>query len=165
MYRLNDQFRNSMLAATLLVFAGFLGRAQTTAPSAVADSPAPSLRSIEDMNYRGGDVAMPPFADSIIDVNSGFRRTLFSKGMALRVISLTQFVQNTLAAPVPADQQVYVGQGKTVWRNGASLTGSYSLPVHNGQFATIGLSYIRGQAITPHVSDALTFNATCLLFF
>ena len=87
------------------------GHAQDTpdAPSPAAPSHN-EARSVEDLNYLGGDVAMPPFADSIIDINSGFRRALFSKGMALRVISMNQFVQNTLAAPVSADQQVYVGQ-------------------------------------------------------
>jgi hypothetical protein len=109
MHTLKNQLRNTMLVAILLPFAGSFGRAQTTAPSNVPDAAAPSPRSIEDLNYLGGDVAMPPFADSIVDVNSGFRQALFSKGMALRVISMSQFVQNTLAAPVPADQQVYVG--------------------------------------------------------
>ena len=53
---------------------------------------------------------MPPFSDSVIDVDSGFRRALLSKGMAFRVISGVQYTQNTLDAPVPADEQVYVGQ-------------------------------------------------------
>ena len=91
------------------MLAGMSVHAQSTAENALPDAPTASERSIEDLNYLGGDTAMPPFADSLIDVNSGFRRALFSKGMALRIISLTQFVQNALAAPVPADQQVYVG--------------------------------------------------------
>ena len=65
---------------------------------------------MEDLNYLGGDAVMPPFSESMIDVNSDFRRALLSKGMALRVISQLQYAQNTLAAPVPADEQVYVGQ-------------------------------------------------------
>ena len=95
--------------ATFLMLAGIGVHAQSAAEIGLPDAPKASDRSIEDLNYLGGDVAMPPFADSIVDVNSGFRRALFSKGIALRVISMSQFVQNTLAAPVPADQQAYVG--------------------------------------------------------
>ncbi len=65
--------------------------------------------SIEDLNWRGGDAAMPPFADSNVDVNSSYRRALLSKGMALRLISQSQYAQNLLQAPVPADQQAFVG--------------------------------------------------------
>ncbi len=53
---------------------------------------------------------MPPFSDSVIDVDSGFRRALFRKGLAFRVITGPQYTQNMLAGPVPADEQVYVGQ-------------------------------------------------------
>jgi hypothetical protein len=53
---------------------------------------------------------MPPFADSILGVDSDFRHAMFRKGVAFRLISQVQFVQNTLDGPVPADQQVYVGQ-------------------------------------------------------
>ena len=53
---------------------------------------------------------MPPFSDSVIGVNSEFRQALFRKGMAFRVIAGVQYTQNMLDAPVPADDQVYVGQ-------------------------------------------------------
>jgi porin len=66
--------------------------------------------SIEDLNYLGGDAAMPPFSDSIIDLDAGIRRALLGKGMAFRVISGIQYTQNMLKAPVSADAQVYVGQ-------------------------------------------------------
>ena len=58
-----------------------------------------------------------------------------------------------------------VEQGKTMWRNGASLTGSYTLHVARGQIASIGLSYIRGAAITPRVDNALTFATSYTVFF
>ena len=58
-----------------------------------------------------------------------------------------------------------VASGKTVWRNSASLTGSYALRVHSGQYMNIGLSYIHGPAITPRVSDAFTFSASYSVFF
>lgn len=53
---------------------------------------------------------MPPFSDSIIDVNSAFRQALLRKGIAFRVITGIQYTQNMLDGPVPADDQVYVGQ-------------------------------------------------------
>ncbi len=53
---------------------------------------------------------MPPFSDSVIDIHSAFRQALLNKGLAFRVITGPQYTQNMLAAPVPADQQVYVGQ-------------------------------------------------------
>ncbi len=53
---------------------------------------------------------MPPFSDSVIDLDSGFRRELFRHGLAFRVVTGPQYTQNMLAAPVPADSQVYAGQ-------------------------------------------------------
>lgn len=53
---------------------------------------------------------MPLFSDSIIDVHSGFRQALLRRGLALRLISQIQYAQNFLEGPVPADDQVYVGQ-------------------------------------------------------
>jgi len=64
----------------------------------------------EHLNYVAGDAAMPSFADSVIDENSSYRRALFSRGMALRVINQYQYAQNILGAPVAPDEQVYVGQ-------------------------------------------------------
>jgi len=93
------------------MLAGPLGHAQSA-----TDGPAkPAVRaagatSIEDLNFRGGDAVMPPFAESVIDVNSAYRRGLASKGVALRLIQQLQYAQNTLDAPVAADEQVYVGQ-------------------------------------------------------
>lgn len=58
-----------------------------------------------------------------------------------------------------------VAAGKTVWRNAASITGSYALRVHPGQYLNTGLSYIHGPAITPRVNDAFTFSTTYSVFF
>jgi len=100
-----------MLTVALILCAGILGNAQSKdASQGLPDSPTPAERSIEDLNYLGGDAAMPPFSDSVIDVDSGFRRALFRKGLAFRVITGPQYTQNMLDAPVPADEQVYVGQ-------------------------------------------------------
>jgi porin len=70
----------------------------------------PPARSIEDLNYLGGDAEMPTFSDSVILVDSSYRKALFNKGLAIRVISQVQYVQNLLDAPVPPRDQVYVGQ-------------------------------------------------------
>ncbi len=100
-----------MLTAALLVCGGLLSAAQSNEVNPVLpDSPKAVPRTIEDLNYLGGDAAMPPFSDSIIDINSKFRQALFRKGLAFRVITGPQYTQNLLDAPVPADEQVYVGQ-------------------------------------------------------
>jgi porin len=94
-----------------LLFAGILSNAQNKdAGQGLPDSPRPAERSIEDLNYLGGDAAMPPFSDSVIDINSRFRRTLLSKGIAFRVITGMEYTQNMLNKPVPADEQVYAGE-------------------------------------------------------
>ena len=100
-----------MLTAALFLCVGLFSNAQSNdADQGLPGSPKPAGRSIEDLNYLGGDAAMPPFSDSVIDVDSGFRRALLSKGIAFRVISGIQYTQNMLDAPVSADEQVYVGQ-------------------------------------------------------
>jgi porin len=94
-----------------LLCAGILSSAQSSDPSqSLPDSPSPTARSIEDLNYLGGDAAMPPFSESIINLDSEFRQALFRKGLAFRVIAGPQYTQNLLEGPVPADEQVYVGQ-------------------------------------------------------
>ncbi len=59
----------------------------------------------------------------------------------------------------------YLAQGKSVWRAGDSLTGSYSLRASRGSYAGLGLSYFNGPAITPRVPSALSFIANWTLFF
>ena len=58
-----------------------------------------------------------------------------------------------------------VGEGKTVWRAGTTLTGSYSMHVVRGNYLNLGLSYVNGPAITPRVPSALKFLATWTTFF
>jgi hypothetical protein len=58
-----------------------------------------------------------------------------------------------------------VALGKPVWRNSGSLTGSYNLHLAPGNYLSLGLSYIRGAAITPRVDDTVTFAASYSLFF
>jgi len=111
-----------MLIAALLLCGGLFSNAQDKNSSqGRSDSTTTAARSIEDLNYLGGDAAMPPFSDSVIDIKSGFRRALLSRGVAFRVISGIQYTQNILRAPVPADDQVYVGQ--------RSFEGSFVQPI------------------------------------
>ena len=64
----------TMLTAMLLAWTGALGYAQSgTHPSSLPESPASVERSMEDLNLVGSDVAMPPFSDSLVDINSEYR--------------------------------------------------------------------------------------------
>jgi len=76
----------------------------------VSNAAGSNERSIEDLNYVGGDTVMPPFSESLIDMHSRYRQALLSKGIALRVISNEVYDKNVLSRPVPADDQSYVGQ-------------------------------------------------------
>jgi porin len=58
-----------------------------------------------------------------------------------------------------------VSQGKTVWRAGTTVTGSYSLRASPGNYVSLGLSYVAGPAITPRVPNALNIIANWSLFF
>ncbi len=108
---MSDRRIARMVCAALLFCTGVLSNAQTNDASlSLPDQPKPAEHSIEELNYLGGDAAMPPFSDSVIDIESKFRQGLYSKGLAFRVISGMQYTQNMLNAPVAADDQVYVGQ-------------------------------------------------------
>ena len=122
------------LTAALWLCAGMWGNAQTDdASHGLPDSPSPAERLIEDLNYVGGEAAMPPFSDSIIDLDSEFRRGLFSHGIAFRVIVQPQYAQNVLDAPVAADEQVYVGQR---WFAGAMVQ-----PIFTADLRQLGLRH------------------------
>jgi porin len=58
-----------------------------------------------------------------------------------------------------------VADGKTVWRAGTTLTGSYSMRVVRGNYLNLGLSCVYGPAISPRVPSALKFLATWTTFF
>jgi porin len=58
-----------------------------------------------------------------------------------------------------------VGEGKTVWRAGTTLTGSYSVRAVRGSYLNLGLSYVNGPAISPRVPSALKFQASWTTFF
>jgi hypothetical protein len=74
-----------LLALALLSSAGTLCHGQTGTASTVARPAAPDLeRSIEDLNLVGGSATMPRISDSVLGTESGFRRTLFRKGVLIR---------------------------------------------------------------------------------
>jgi porin len=58
-----------------------------------------------------------------------------------------------------------VVNGTSVWRNSASLTGSYNFHLAPGNYLSVGLSYVHGPAIKPRVDDAFTFAAVYTVFF
>ncbi len=107
----NGRWAREMVVAAMLLGAGMGSDAQSKhVGRTLPDAPTAGARSIEDLNYLGGEATMPTFSDSVINADSRFRRALFSKGVAFRLITGPQYTQNMLAAPVAADQQVYVGQ-------------------------------------------------------
>ena len=108
---MNDYMSTAVLASTFILGGCTLAIAQsTTAPVNQAEVPPPPERSIEDLNLIGAETVMPPFVESPIDINSDFRQSLFRQGIALRGLLQGQYAQNVLQAPVPADQQVYIGE-------------------------------------------------------
>jgi porin len=86
---------------------------QTQNPSGAVDGEQnlkSSERSIEDLNLVGAETEMPPFSDSPIGIHSAFRQKLWDEGVFLRTVVESQYAQNALQAPVPADDQAYVGE-------------------------------------------------------
>lgn len=111
MTTVSDRLLRIAFTGLIVLIAGMGGRGQAINDAAeVPESPTPIARSIEDLNYLGGEATMPPFSDSNLDVDLKFRKAMLRSGVAFRVISQAQYVQNALDAPVPADEQVYVGQ-------------------------------------------------------
>lgn len=105
-------------------------------------TPTSTPRSIEDLNLVGAAVSMPQISDSMFGVNSDFRRALFSKGLLFRINALPRVTINVLDAPVPANQQSYIGQRPT-WISGLNpiLTADLrQLGLRNAQL-NVGLAW------------------------
>lgn len=101
----------ALLIMMLMVPSPTYGQVQNTSDAGHPEqNPQASERSIEDLNLIGAETEMPPFSDSPISINSRFRQRLWSKGVLLRVVLQSQYAQNTLQVPVPADDQTYVGE-------------------------------------------------------
>jgi porin len=115
---MNDRVLKTLLIVTLLLWTRALGNGQSsTAPPNTTPKPTPSPYSIEGLNLVGAAASMPLVSDSIWGVESEFRRALFSKGLLFRVNALPRVTVNVLDGPVPANQQVYIGQRPT-WITG-----------------------------------------------
>lgn len=108
--RMKDWRHRAILAFILALFVPASGSAQVTQDTPELPAPTPPARSIDDLNYLAGDASVPSFSDSILNPQGKFRQSLFRKGLALRLVTQSQYAQNTLAAPVPPDDQVYIGQ-------------------------------------------------------
>jgi porin len=104
----------SLLTLAALLSASTVSLAQGADPALATPAVAAAERSIEDLNLVGAAVTMPPFSDSLLGVDSGFRRALFGQGMLLRVNIVPRVSVNLLAAPAPAGQQVYIGHRPTL---------------------------------------------------
>lgn len=104
-------------ACVLSIFAALSRQTRESSPPPRASDPPPPQVSFEHLNLVGAAVTMPLISDSIPGVESGFRRTLFRRGVLLRANVLPRVSVNLLAAPVPASQQTYIGQRPT-WITG-----------------------------------------------
>ena len=108
-HHLSKARRVFLLAA--LLGAATAGNAQQPDSTPAAAAPAPAADSYpENLNYIGGDTSMPPMSDSPIRADNPYHKALWDMGVALRVIAQAVYTQNTLHAPVAADDQVYVGE-------------------------------------------------------
>jgi porin len=137
-----DSFVKIFLTVTLLLCATALGLGQSKPdspnPSAMPTpkpKPAPSPYSIESLNLVGAVVTMPTFSDTMFGAESDFRRALFSKGLLFRINALPRYSMNILDAPVPANQQVYIGQRPTfiTGMNAVLSADLRQLGLHNAQ--------------------------------
>ena len=116
---MNQRRVNTILIQFTLAGSRMLCSAQTAAHTETF-APAPATeRSIEDLNLVGAPVTMPKISDTILGVDSGFRRALFSEGLLVRANVLPRISVNLLDAPVPASEQAYIGQRPT-WITGVN---------------------------------------------
>ncbi|MBS1803741.1 MAG: carbohydrate porin [Acidobacteria bacterium] len=110
---LHDRFnaRSVFSLALLLTTAvSCIGQQPETAQPDASPKPALAAKYPENLNYIGGDTSMPPMSDSPVSASNPFHKAVWERGVALRVIAQAVYTQNTLHAPVAADEQVYVGQ-------------------------------------------------------
>lgn len=88
-------------------------------------------RSLEDLNLKGAIADNPPFSDTLLGIDTPLRRSLFQYGLLFRMAANGAYIQNTLAAPVAANEQHYTGQREF---------GAYSLnPVLSADLRQLGL--------------------------
>ena len=108
-----DQLRYTAFCACLFYLGGLLP-CRAAAQGSPADAPEPRAevrqRSIEDLNVKGAAASYPPFTDSVLGADTEFRRDLLDYGLVIRLVVDGAYIQNTLAAPVSAVAQTYIGQ-------------------------------------------------------
>lgn len=130
---MNEKIIMTLRIAALIFCIAIHCNAQDKA--APPNSPAPSPYTLEGLNLLGGAASMVPFSDTVWGVDSDFRRKLFKHGLLLRVNVLPRIAFNLADAPVPANQQSYIGQRPT-WITGLApiLTADLrQLGLHNAQ--------------------------------
>ena len=121
-----------LIAAICLCLQGALSaRASEDNGTAPPTAAAPRVRTLEDLNLKGASADNPPFSDTLLGTDSAFRQSMFRHGLLFRMGVNTAYIQNTLAAPVAADEQNYTGQ---------RYFGDYSLnPVLTADLRQLGL--------------------------
>ena len=130
-----------VLILILILFSPVWGQSQN--PTGLFDgqqNPQGSERSIKDLNLVGAETEMPPISDSPISVDSIFRQKLWEEGLLLRPVVQSQFAQSTLQAPVPADDQAYVGESPFAgaMANVTLTSDLRQLHLHHAQFMACG---------------------------
>ena len=109
--RFDSRTLRSTILSLLLLILSSIGLAQKPVDAAgMVSAGSKPAQSAEGLNYLGGDTTMPPMTDSAISTSNPWHRSLWSHGVAMRLITQAVYTQNTLSAPVAADSQVYVGE-------------------------------------------------------
>lgn len=121
-----------------------------------AQSTANAGRALEDLNLKGGAADNPPFTDTIFGTNSPIRTELFRHGVLFRMSSATDYIQNTLAAPVADADQNYIGQRQyfDFWTNPVLTADLRQLGLHKAQLN------INGQVQISTWDPAMPFAVT-----
>lgn len=119
--------------------------------------------TFEGLNLLGSEIPLPPFQETILGTNAAMRRAMLRHGLAFRINSLPIFSANTLAGPVSADQQAYVGQRPYVkWGSNPILT--WDMKALHLQNAQLQLSFgLEWESWTKAGPNAATLNS--LYFF
>ena len=129
---------------------------------AAAEDTQTHPRTLEDLNLKGAAADNPPFTDTLLGANSAFRRTLFQHGLLFRMSVNGAYIQNTLAAPVPADAQTYTGQRQFAdYSLNPVLTADLrQLGLHHAQFTING--QIQQATWAPAQPTAFTIDSVYL---
>jgi len=115
------------------------------------------------LNLVGGAVTNPLIADSLLGADSAFRRAMFRHGLLFRATFIPRFSDNVLDGPVPASQQVYIGERPTVilGSNPVFAADLRQLGLHHAQL-TVGFGWRRTNW-APAGPDS--FGLTTLYFY